>query len=152
MQPAKPWHGRVGRSAAGTVATRSPRFPASAPIVWNSHPSAGGSGLFRSSRSWASSLSARPCSRPRREGSRPDPPRIRPARGPPRAQRAHRRSPRRARPRRRLPSHRRWQRGRQGRPRRRGRRRRRRPRQPALWLRPHRLRRARHPRRPPSSV
>src|SRR5207247_11126395 len=26
------------------------------------------------------------------------------------------------------------------------------PPQPALWLRPHRLRRARHPRRPPSSV
>jgi len=100
MQPAKPWHGRVGRSGAGTVATSPPRFPASAPIASNGYRSAGVSRLSRSSRSSVSSRWARSCSpRHHRERLRSGLARFRRARAHLRPRRAH--LPRRRRARRR---------------------------------------------------
>ena len=74
MQPAKPWHGSVGRSAAGTVDTSRPLCRGSAPIAWNDYPSARGSALSRSSRSSASSRSAPRWSPRRRPGRSPSGP------------------------------------------------------------------------------
>jgi hypothetical protein len=92
MQPAKPWHGGVGRSGAGTVATSSPRFPDFAPIASRFPPPAGAPGSSRSSRSLVSSGSAPRCSRRRRRGRSPSGPRrIRPRRASLRARQIPRR-------------------------------------------------------------